>query len=38
MTDETLDLLYDVVARLEHNIEAHDCPAMVALEGALLGL
>ncbi|KAB8185221.1 hypothetical protein FH608_047925 [Nonomuraea phyllanthi] len=33
MNDETAALLFDVVERLQKNIAAHDCPAIVALEG-----
>jgi hypothetical protein len=33
MNQATGDLLFDVVARLEKNIVARDCPAIVAIEG-----
>lgn len=33
MNDETVDLLFDVVARLERNIQERECPAIVALDG-----
>ncbi|MDX3106894.1 hypothetical protein [Nonomuraea angiospora] len=33
MNDETAELLFDVVGRLEKSIIARDCPAIVALQG-----
>ncbi|WP_433413239.1 hypothetical protein ACQP1V_29130 [Microtetraspora malaysiensis] len=33
MKAETADLLFEVVGRLEKSIAAHDCPAIVAIEG-----
>jgi hypothetical protein len=33
MNDETTDLLFDVVERLEKSIIARDCPAIIALDG-----
>jgi hypothetical protein len=33
MNDDTASLLFDVVERLQRNIHARDCPAMVALQG-----
>ncbi|RBQ12140.1 hypothetical protein DP939_44540 [Spongiactinospora rosea] len=34
MNDATADLLFDTVERLEKNIVARECPAIVAIEGA----
>jgi hypothetical protein len=36
MNDQTSALLFDVVARLERNIIARDCPAIAALQGERL--
>lgn len=33
MNDDTASLLFDVVERLQRNIHARDCPAIVALQG-----
>ena len=33
MNDDTASLLFDVVERLEQNIQARDCPAIVAMQG-----
>ena len=33
VNDDVVRLLFDVVGRLERSIEAHECPAIVALEG-----
>lgn len=33
VNDDVVALLFDVVGRLERSIQAHDCPAIVALEG-----
>ncbi|MEQ4720911.1 hypothetical protein [Nonomuraea sp. B19D2] len=33
MNDETAELLFDVIGRLEKSIIARDCPAIVALRG-----
>lgn len=33
VNDDVVTLLFDVVGRLERSIQAHDCPAIVALEG-----
>jgi hypothetical protein len=35
MNDDTASLLFDVVERLQQNIHARDCPAIVALQGQL---
>ena len=33
MNDDTVGLLFDVVERLQRNIQARDCPAIIALQG-----
>jgi hypothetical protein len=33
VNDDVVALLFDVVGRLERSIQAHDCPAIVALDG-----
>jgi hypothetical protein len=33
VNEDVVALLFDVVRRLERSIQAHDCPAVVALEG-----
>jgi hypothetical protein len=33
VNDDVVTLLFDVVGRMERSIQAHDCPAIVALEG-----